>query len=711
MIRAVISRSPSRGQHGNRHFEGELENRLLKAHINILENRMKLWLLRTLKRKNLATRDIFFFSKKQGLLRRFDRTPDNRTVLAAMQAKTKDVKKSLLSSITMKKKVRREIIKGIEPGGEGKIHKSMKEINRIVHEKKQVLKRKYVTKINHYENAQTYRGIGTDYSPKGWGGMKAPSQSPTPTDLVGEVGTSDDNNIPSMPDGFEKYKNLSIFGGPKSIPLPSPTLGPFVCNKEIKLSKEELLVLGKDPKFSLAFEPTEMRFLTELERMATKQRYNLNQKNKRKKKSMVASMRLDTGPGDKVPDDRITKLNEVFRENQNKFIFNPVDNMINFNKRRATDYKLNKSIKLPRPMEANDEFQCEMKKREYVRAFKAYQEIQTKRHGKKLGKLSKSNQTYRGIGTDHCPKGWGGMKAPSQSPTPVRTSHMKTTQVPFNLNKQEQIGFKSLIKRVKNKELVITSTDKSSRFSVLSREQYLRAGHEHTKKDKEITWDTVKYLQSQVNGHMWWLSNIVGYAHESDKKRMNNNLQGTSMEVPEMVLLVKDHKHWDIESGKPVPTRPVVSGSRGVNTHISEWLSEIMEPIAARMKSAEVCSTEEVLSKIDKLNNEIESGVDTTQFDVLTEMSSINERKTNAANALRTMNGNISLSNTLESCDENNCSLLSILDNLIISNEQGTLQWPKDNKMDDQIQKEDDYSPSGWGSKLCAPSHPPPYGP
>ena len=179
------------------------------------------------------------------------------------------------------------------------------------------------------------------------------------------------------------------------------------------------------------------------------------------------------------------------------------------------------------------------------------------------------------------------------------------------------------------------------------------------------------------------------------------------MEVPEMVLLVKDHKHWDIESGKPVPTRPVVSGSRGVNTHISEWLSEIMEPIAARMKSAEVCSTEEVLSKIDKLNNEIESGVDTTQFDVLTEMSSINERKTNAANALRTMNGNISLSNTLESCDENNCSLLSILDNLIISNEQGTLQWLKDNKMDDQIQKEDDYSPSGWGSKLSAPSHPP----
>ena len=152
---------------------------------------------------------------------------------------------------------------------------------------------------------------------------------------------------------------------------------------------------------------------------------------------------------------------------------------------------------------------------------------------------------------------------------------------------------------MRDKELVITSTDKSSRFSIMSREQYLKAGYEHTKKDREISWDMVKYLQSQVNGHMWWLSNIVGYAHDTDKKRMNNNIQGTSMEVPEMVLLVKDHKEWDSSSDRPVPTRPVVSGNRGLNTHLSELLSEILEPATNFVGGAEILSTEEALQKIN----------------------------------------------------------------------------------------------------------------
>jgi len=384
--------------------------------------------------------------------------------------------------------------------------------------------------------------------------------------------------------------------------------------------------------------------------MAFKQRYNANQRNIKKKNSVVSSMRLDSIPEQKIPDKKkFTKLNEVFRENQNRFIFNPIDNKISFNKRRATDYKLNKSVKLPQPMEANEEFECEMKKREYIQAFKAYQNIQTNRFEKIKNKRMKKSG---GSETNYSPEGWGGMKAPSKSPTPTddiqdgkregpetdnspmgwggmkapcqspaRTkerpvysqSNRKVRQTPINLSAREQVGYKSLIKRVRNKELVITSTDKSSRFSIMSREQYLKAGYGHTKKDREISWDMVKYLQSQVNGHMWWLSNIVGYAHDTDKKRMNNNIQGTSMEVPEMVLLVKDHKEWDSSSNEPVPTRPVVSGSRGVNTHISEWLSEIMEPIASHIKSAEFCSTEEVLSKIDRINSFIEAGVDTTK--------------------------------------------------------------------------------------------------
>ena len=109
-------------------------------------------------------------------------------------------------------------------------------------------------------------------------------------------------------------------------------------------------------------------------------------------------------------------------------------------------------------------------------------------------------------------------------------------------------GLLSLEKKVQKGEIVITSTDKSSRFALLTKEQYLSSGNVHTDKDEKISWDRVKYIQSQVNSHMWWLSNIVGYCKKTDPKRMNNNIQGSIMEIPEMVLLVKNHKLWNYES-------------------------------------------------------------------------------------------------------------------------------------------------------------------
>ena len=70
--------------------------------------------------------------------------------------------------------------------------------------------------------------------------------------------------------------------------------------------------------------------------------------------------------------------------------------------------------------------------------------------------------------------------------------------------KKEQIALKSLKERIKSYELMVVSTDKSSRFAVRSYQQYLDAGHSHTSKDKEITWDEVRYMKNQTNSHMWW---------------------------------------------------------------------------------------------------------------------------------------------------------------------------------------------------------------
>ena len=61
---------------------------------------------------------------------------------------------------------------------------------------------------------------------------------------------------------------------------------------------------------------------------------------------------------------------------------------------------------------------------------------------------------------------------------------------------------------------------------------------------------------------------------------MLKNLTVAGRDLPEMSLLVKGHKVWSFDSEKPVPTRPVLSGNCAINTHLSELISEIIEPIA-----------------------------------------------------------------------------------------------------------------------------------
>ena len=134
-----------------------------------------------------------------------------------MHAKMIDIRKFLRRNITIKRRIRQDIFRGTNQEERKKLHKELIELNNMVYKKKQLLKKKYLKKINHYEKTQV--------------GIKVTERRDTIT------------NIPAVPRGLEKYKNLSIFGGPRSIPEAVPTLGPFVCDKQIKLSNEELLIL------------------------------------------------------------------------------------------------------------------------------------------------------------------------------------------------------------------------------------------------------------------------------------------------------------------------------------------------------------------------------------------------------------------------------------------------------------------------------------
>ena len=91
---------------------------------------------------------------------------------------------------------------------------------------------------------------------------------------------------------------------------------------------------------------------------------------------------------------------------------------------------------------------------------------------------------------------------------------------------------------------------------------------------------------------------------------MSRNLKDKGHEIPEMKILLKDHKAWEPNSPEPVPSRPVVNGRAGFNSHLSELLADILEPVAKEMVGSEINSTEEALAIIQKHNDNIDNGVE-----------------------------------------------------------------------------------------------------
>ena len=97
--------------------------------------------------------------------------------------------------------------------------------------KKEVKKEKnqrlelFRTKVKHYRRKQ-----GPSYTPL--------------TD------SGQDVNRTFVPKYLSEYGDLSIFGPPGLFSKANPPTGPFIGSRDINLSKEEMQILTKDPKYS-----------------------------------------------------------------------------------------------------------------------------------------------------------------------------------------------------------------------------------------------------------------------------------------------------------------------------------------------------------------------------------------------------------------------------------------------------------------------------
>ena len=95
---------------------------------------------------------------------------------------------------------------------------------------------------------------------------------------------------------------------------------------------------------------------------------------------------------------------------------------------------------------------------------------------------------------------------------------------------------KEIKDKIKPKEIMIFSTDKSGRFSVDSPKNYEEAVKLHITNDVEINMDSVKKIENKINQHMRQFNKMfkVGSTHQHEE---NVTAATISITIPKFTLI------------------------------------------------------------------------------------------------------------------------------------------------------------------------------
>ena len=533
-----------------------VECRLKKTYEKLAETEANVQLFIKLKSMGMATNDVANFAKKQTIHKRVNMCPDVRVLKAAMQSK-------LVDAIAYAKRLRRQRdmdkrkLSGLYSSNKTKGRRVLECLFKHYKSYREDEMRKMRAKIEHYIARDQIR--------------KATKSAPEVT--------------------REYLSDVNVFSADQTNVQPQPPALPFICHKDIKLSEYEVLLLSKGPGFMVREDLDKEIFEVETEKMVAKKKFDSAFK---ESKDDCAATAVDTQqvpqntqnqPPSTAPNlgkslqgsgenksELISNTNNLWESYSGKMVYDMKSKSLDFGNLSAPKYKYNKRICMPDPESPELEVCHELRRTEMNRIFNRFIN-----DGQKTKKYLKGTQSHENS----------------------------------NLTREELIGLKSLKQRIKSGEIIICETDKSRKFAALTPAQYLESGLQHTTKDLQIEPERVKRIQNVVNSHVEWLKEITNIGknvgHES---RMSNNLSDKGEQVCNMSLLLKDHKKWVCGSVGPIPSRPVISGNNGLNCHLSELVSAIVDPVASELEGREIDSTDDMLSKIDELNVKLNEGIE-----------------------------------------------------------------------------------------------------
>ena len=257
---------------------------------------------------------------------------------------------------------------------------------------------------------------------------------------------------------------------------------------------------------------------------------------------------------------RWSRWKEEEGANIREYAYNIDDNIMNFKKMRPTEMKYNKRVFLPNPMREKEEIKTLNLRNELMNEIEEY---------------CKNNR-----------------------------SKMKMS----NLSKEEKDGLKSLKKKSES-NFIIAPTDKSSKFSIDTKENYIEAMREHVDKDEDIEESDHWQAQKEANGHSNFWTRILNVSkatgkndaqRERNHQRAKNNLIVEGNELPPVYGLRKDHKKASNEEKGP-PVRPVCSATNAYNSKLAHLINTYLANIW-KNEEENCASTEELLAEFDAIN-------------------------------------------------------------------------------------------------------------
>ena len=186
------------------------------------------------------------------------------------------------------------------------------------------------------------------------------------------------------------------------------------------------------------------------------------------------------------------------------------------------------------------------------------------------------------------------------------TDHRNRNDIQCNLPKDEIEALKELIKRQKNKEIVIKPCDKGAGIIILDYPTYMKACYEHLMSEKVMDNGESKRYYVQVENielerTKLKIKHLVQEGLENDilTKEESEAMLADEKDAAKFYCIFKVHKEHEPMTAPP--PRPIVSGSGSATENIAAFVEYHINDISKEHKSY-IQDTPDFLRYIEKIN-------------------------------------------------------------------------------------------------------------